>query len=322
MVNVALVGCGGIGLAHLRAYAQLPCAKLVACVDRDLEKARAAAQMCGATALSDIADLPTSVQGVSLVTPPYTHYALVKELLNAGFHVFAEKPLTMDTDEAHELVDLSQQRALNLMVGFKMRFEPVFAEAKPLLAEIGELRSVSAVKQQPYHPHPGHNWIPDVGAMYELSVHEFDLIHWLTQLPPREVLSAQLLHRRGWPREDAFFLTVQYGSDVVGQLQGMYADDSKFLYRDLTLTFLGERGYLRIERPDRIVVHTDEYRTVAVDKSKANAFAEELGHFCRVINGEEPNTMDGRYGLWTTALVEAANRAFEQNAPATVPIDG
>jgi len=315
MVNVAIVGCGGIGSAHLRAYSELPDVRVTACVDRDRQKAEAAAEPCGAIALSAVSELPDSVQGVSVVTPPDTHYAIVRQLLESGFNVFAEKPLTIQTAQAQELVDLSHAHGLALMVGFKMRHEPVFAEAKPLLAEIGRLRAVSSVKQQPYAPHPGHNWIPDVGAMYELSVHEFDLIHWLTDLEPREVLAAELIYRRSWPREDAFLLTVRYSSDVIGQLQGMYADDAKFLYRDLTLTFLGERGYLRIERPDRIVLHTDEFRTLSVDRTKVNAFAAELQHFCHVISGKEPNTMDGRYGLLTTALVEAANQAHRTKAP-------
>ncbi len=309
MTKIAVVGCGGIGLAHIRAYKEIGDVQVVACVDRDEKKAQEAAALCGGIPLTDIAQIPGDVLGVSVVTPPQSHFTLASALLQAGFNVFCEKPMTMDVGEAEELLRIADASRKTLMVGFKMRFEPIFKEAKKLLPEIGKLLTVSSVKQQPFQARTTENWIPKVGAMYELSVHDFDLINWIADIEPEKVLFSRLGHRLGWEKEDAFFLTVQYTRDVIGQLQGMYALENKFLFRDLVITFTGEKGYMRVERPDRIVLHTSDYAVKEVNPAGVNAFVCELSHFCKVINGEERNTLGGRYGLLATKIVEEANRS-------------
>jgi len=322
MVRIAVVGCGGIGQAHLRAYTALPGVEIVACVDQDLEKAAAAAKAFGGLAVDSVKQIPAETNGVSVVTPPHLHFGLVRDLLRRRFHVFCEKPLTMDVGECQVLEAAAREVGCTLLVGFKMRFEPVFAKAREFIPEIGPLHSVSSVKQQPYTPHPGLNWIPAVGAMYELSVHEFDLIHWLTATRPVEVLHARLEHRFNWSREDAFALTVRYANGMIGQLQGMYATDSTFKYRDLTLTFMGEKGYIRIERPDRIVIHTDDVRVETADPGTVNAFEAELAHFCQVIRGDASTTMGASAGVLATALIEAGNAADDGQRPVRIGCDG
>jgi predicted dehydrogenase len=214
----------------------------------------------------------------------------------------------METETCRELDELAKKNNCILMVGFKMRYEPVFKKAKELLPQIGQLFSVSSVKQQPYKSRPENNWFPKVGAMFELSVHDFDLIHWIAGIRPQEVLCSKLSHRLGWEKEDAFNLTVQYTDGVVGLLQGMYALENKFMYRDFCATFMGEKGYLRIERPDRVILHAEEYAVHEVDPKEANAFSEELKHFRNVILGEEENTLTAEAGMDATFIAE---RAFE-----------
>lgn len=308
MVKIALVGCGGIGMAHLRAYKELKDVIVSAVVDRDMKKAEAAAEFSGAQALNDISQIASDIDGVSVVTPPQSHFQITSDLLERNFNVFCEKPLTMNTEEAGRLIEIAERKKKALMVGFKMRFEPIFQEAKKLLPQIGKLLSVSSVKQQPFRARPTENWIPKVGAMYELSVHDFDLINWIAEIEPEEVLFSKLDYRLGWERENAFFLTVKYSKDVTGQLQGIYALENKFMYRDLTLTFTGEKGYMRVERPDRIVLHTSDYSVKEINPAGVNAFVRELQHFCDVIRGREKNMLDGKLGLITTKIVEDANK--------------
>lgn len=308
MIRIGLVGCGGIGMAHLRAYKEIKDVKVCAVVDRDIKKAEAAAEFSGAEALTDISQLDPSIDGISVVTPPQSHFQIASVLLERGFNVFCEKPLTMNIMEAEKLIEMADRKGKSLMVGFKMRFEPIFQEARKLLPEIGKLLTISTVKQQPFVMRPTENWIPKVGAMYELSVHDFDLVNWIAGIEPEKVMYSKLGHRMGWEKEDAFFLTVQYSNGVIGQLQGMYALENKFMYRDFTVTFTGEKGYMRVERPDRIVLHTSDYSVREVNPNGVNAFVQELTHFCNVIQGKEENLLGGKFGLMTTKIVEEANK--------------
>jgi predicted dehydrogenase len=110
MIKIALVGCGGIGMAHLRAYKELKDVMVCAVVDRDIKKAETAAEFSGAKAFTDISQIPSEVDGVSVVTPPQSHFPIASSLLEKNFNVFCEKPLTMDTQEAEKLVDLAEKK--------------------------------------------------------------------------------------------------------------------------------------------------------------------------------------------------------------------
>lgn len=314
-MRVAIVGCGGIGAAHARAYAALPEVSLVACVDRDAGRAGALAGQFGAAALGDLADLPVDVDVVSVATDPATHYPVARRLLERGHHVFCEKPLAMAAAQALELALLARERRRSLSVGFKMRYEPVFRQARELAASVGAPVSVATTKMQPYTPRPGRDWVPEVGAMFELSVHDFDLVSWICGLTPEVVLAADLGHRFGWPAEDRFHLTVGYRGGVTGSLTGCYVRGGKWMGRDFSLTLTGEEGYLRVERGDRVVLHTDEYRVTETPGS-GNQFVDELGEFVGSVRRGEAPPIPASAGVATTAMVEAARLSAAEGRPA------
>ena len=187
-----------------------------------------------------------------------------------------------------------------------MRFEPVFQEAKKLFPEIGTLRAIVTTKQQKFSAQSANSeWVKRTGAMYELSVHDFDLITYITGKIPQKVLFAQLKHNRGWEKEDGFAAIVDYGDGVIANLQGMYCDDTIFCFRDLAITLLGEKGYMRIERPDRIIVHTSEYRVVDIPKGTRNTFDIELEHFKDAVSGVVENSLNGENAVRMTDLIES-----------------
>lgn len=305
MFKVAIVGCGGIGRAHANNW-KAAGAEVVAVVDRIQEKADAFAKDFGCKALYDIADLPRDLDGVSVTTPPQAHYPCAKQLLELGYNVFCEKPMTLDVAQGEELRDLAAAKGLTLSVGFKMRFEPIFQEAKRHIGEIGRLQAITSTKQQAFHPRADANWVQKTGAMYELSIHDFDLISFITGRNPEKVIASQVSHRLGWEKEDAFAILADYGDGVTATLEGMYALSGIFCFRDLTLTFLGDEGYMRVERPDRIVLHTSEFKVIDIPAAETNAFACELSHFMRVVRGEEENTLTPDAAIRMTRFINEA----------------
>ncbi|MHB9140025.1 MAG: Gfo/Idh/MocA family protein, partial [Victivallaceae bacterium] len=291
MFKAAIVGCGGIGMTHARSWSSIEDVKVEAVMDLNPEKAQAAAEFCKCRACTSLAELPSDLDGVSVVTPPAAHFPVVKALLERGFNVFCEKPLTMSVAEGRILAEVAAASGKVLAVGFKMRFEPIFIEAKKYLPEIGKLVAITTTKLQAFNPRPEGAWVKSVGAMYELSIHDFDLISFITGRYPQKVLFAHLQHRFGWEKEDTFNIVADYGDGVTAQLQGMYAMSSTFCFRDLAITLLGERGYLRIERPDRIILHADEYKVIEIKGTAKSSFVLELEHFRNCVLGLETNTL-------------------------------
>ena len=312
MFKVAVIGCGGIGNAHARSWKQVEGVELVGVVDLVEEKAKATAEKFGCAAFTDMAALPDGLDAVSVVVPPRGHYPIVKTMLQKGLHVYCEKPLTLDPAQGEELDKLAAAQGKQLSVGFKMRFEPIFQKAREVVGEIGEIRSIVTTKQQKFNDRPEGQWVKATGAMYELSIHDFDLISFITGLAPQKVLAAKLMHRRGWEKEDAFNAIVQYDNGAIANLQGLYCDQTTFCYRDLTITLLGEKGYIRIERPDRIVVHTDAFRVIDIpDALSVNTFAVELGLFKAACLGQGPNAQTAADAVRMTRLIEEIRTAGE-----------
>jgi len=317
MIRVGIIGCGGIGKTHAKAYSNIEGVKICAFVDKDIKRAEVCTQEFGGKAYESLDSMfndgDNKLDLVSVVTPPGTHYSILLELLKRKVPVFCEKPLTMNVKEAKEVVKLSIEAGLQLGIGFKMRYEPVFAKARELISQIGEIYAVSAVKNQPYNPVPGREWIKDTGCMYELSVHEYDLINWIGNFRPKKVY-AELDYSMGWRKENRAYLFVEYNDGIKGQLMSIYSPNTVFTGRDLVLTFVGESGYMRVERPDRIILHTKEYKVINIEPiSNLMVFTEQFREFINCLKNGLQYKPDVYDGTITTFMVEAANKSYAES---------
>lgn len=313
MLNVGIIGCGGIGGQHAYAYSQIKEVNLVALIDSNIEKAEALVEKYGGKAYKSIDDVAEKLDLVSVVTPPAAHYPIVMDLIDRGIPVFCEKPITTDVEQAKELVKRSKETGVPVGIGFKMRYEPVFAKAKELIGEVGELFGLSVAKNQPFSEDHRSEWIKNTGCMYELSVHDYDLINWIMDAVP-ETIEADLRYADTWVRESRAFLNVEYSNGVKGQLMSSYSMDSAWAPNDITMVFTGERGTMRVERPDRIVLATkDGVSKVDIEPlGGLEVFVVQIQKFIdKLIAGEEylPGIEDGAIN---TIMIEAANKAHKE----------
>lgn len=310
-MKVAIVGCGGIGIQHAKAYQMIPGIKIIYMIDHIKELADRAAAEFGAIALQDISEMQEKPDIVSVATPPFAHTEIVLPLIEMDIPVFCEKPLTMNSEEAKHIVSMSEINGIPVGVGFKMRYEPVFQKAKELIGKLGKLYAVSVVKNQPFNAKPGH-WVTRVGCMYELSVHEYDLVNWIADIEPKDVY-ADLIYDFGWEKENRAFLDVNYSGNIKGQLMSSYSPETSFTFNDLTIIYVGERGYMRIERPNRIFLHTDRDEIIDIlPKDNIDLFVEELKQFINAIQKKKRPDPDAHTGAAVTFLVEAARISFSR----------
>ena len=309
MLNVGVIGCGNIGRLHANAYANAENVKLCALIDTNLENAKKLAEQFGGEAYASINDVPVKLDLVSVVVPPSAHYGVVSDLLNRGISVFVEKPMTMDVEQAKALLKQSQETGLSIGVGFKMRYEAVFQKAKELVGKLGEIYSVAETSNQPMAKVPEKPWVMDTGVMYELSIHDYDLIHWIMDSVPVAV-SATLDSSWGWKRENFAYLTVEYANGAKGQLMNTYSPGSKHGF-DRVITFFGENGYMRVERPNQIVLHANgEHEVITVEPfADADVFRKEIEAFIDSVLKKVPYYPGVAEGAINTILIEAANQA-------------
>lgn len=135
-LGCAVVGLG-VGLEHVKAYAQLPESELVAVCDQDATKARRVADQYGVEAYTDLRNLLRNerVEVVSIATPHLSHAALTIAALEAGRHVIVEKPLTLSLREADAMIECARRTGRTLATIFQRRFWPASLQAKRAIAD-------------------------------------------------------------------------------------------------------------------------------------------------------------------------------------------
>jgi UDP-2-acetamido-3-amino-2,3-dideoxy-glucuronate N-acetyltransferase len=132
LTRVAVVGCGYWGKNLVRNFSEL--GALGALVDLDGATVESLIAAHGGWR-ADLDDVLASdeIEGVAIATPASTHHKLTRRALEAGKHVFVEKPLALDVKEAKELVELAERRDRRLMVGHLLQYHPAFLQLKELV---------------------------------------------------------------------------------------------------------------------------------------------------------------------------------------------
>ncbi len=142
--RVAVIGAGNWGANLVRNFCELLGTDRVLCCDASpVVRQSAASRYPGIGLSSDPNDLweDDTVEAVVVATPPVSHHALGKSALEAGKHVLIEKPICSSYDQALELCELAEERALTLMVDHLLLYHPAVTELKARLAagEFGEI---------------------------------------------------------------------------------------------------------------------------------------------------------------------------------------
>ena len=189
-IGVAVVGTGFGQKIHIPGFTEHPRTEVVALYNRDLGKAKEIADankiFYAYNDLSKILSLP-EVDAVSISTPPFLHYEMAKQVLEAGKHLLLEKPMAMNAEEVKELYYLAESKNLVAIADFEFRYVPAWQ----LLAEhlqddyVGKKRLIKIdwLVTSRANPKRAWNWYSRQdaggGALGAVASHAFDYINWL-----------------------------------------------------------------------------------------------------------------------------------------------
>jgi predicted dehydrogenase len=143
------------------------------------ETARKLAEKYRVRAFASASEAAATAEAFSIVTPTSTHFDLAKMLLQQGKHVLVEKPMTDDTAQAAELIQIAQQKNCFLQVGHVERFNPVF---KYLESAAPEPRFIETHRLSPY---PARS--TDIGVVLDLMIHDLDVVLAFVKSPVTSV---------------------------------------------------------------------------------------------------------------------------------------
>jgi predicted dehydrogenase len=189
-VNVGVIGTGWCGGIRAETCAKSPFVNALHIAEiREARLAEVAAATRPATATTDYLVLVKnpSIDAVMIsTTPEPTHYPIARESLEAGKHVFLEKPIALELSEADELIALARSKDLLFTIGYSQRFNPKFAYVKRSIDDGTIGQPVSALVSR----HITRNLGKKIGGRVKLSpaameaTHDIDFVLWC--LAPRK----------------------------------------------------------------------------------------------------------------------------------------
>jgi predicted dehydrogenase len=223
LTRVAHAGVGGWGSNVVRVVGEL--ADLAWVCDTDEGRlAEYGPRYPQARLTASFAELlaDDDVEAVVIATPVPTHYELSRQALEAGKHVFVEKPPAMRGEEMEELVQLAQSRGLVLMPGHLLLYHPGLAKVKDLVdtGALGEVACVYGNRQNLGVIRSNEN------ALWSLGVHDLSVILWLLGEEPTEAVAHGMDYLQEGI-EDVVFCFLRFPSGKVAHMHLSWLDPHK-----------------------------------------------------------------------------------------------
>jgi myo-inositol 2-dehydrogenase/D-chiro-inositol 1-dehydrogenase len=180
-INIGIIGAGYIGGVHAGVLARDARARVACVYDIAPERAQLLARTSGAEVCANVREVVAKSDAVFITTPNTKHTELAIAAARAGKHVFCEKPMATNLDEANAVLDAATGSAGVFQVGHNRRFAPVYAELKRLITEEHAPHSAHIKMNRGELVNP--EWVGDPeitgGFLYETTIHMFDMARFL-----------------------------------------------------------------------------------------------------------------------------------------------
>ena len=177
MIRVAIIGCGKIADQHAAQIQRIPDAAIIATCDRESLMAQQLAERFQVNrSYTDVSLMlhESKPDVVHITTPPQSHFPLGKQCLEAGCHVYIEKPFTIDAIEAESLLMLSEQKQLKITAGHNVQFGPEMMKMRKLVKD-------GFLGGKPVHMESVFSY--DLGDVRYVNALLGDKNHWVRHLP-------------------------------------------------------------------------------------------------------------------------------------------
>jgi predicted dehydrogenase len=196
LIKVLIAGCGHMGSHHALAYHHMPAIEICGIVSNEGSNASdLPGPLRGYPFFADYfsALAETCPDAVSINTYPDTHAVYAQAALAAGHHVFVEKPLACNLDDAQAVVNAAERANRKLLVGYILRHHPVY---RRLVFLARRLRGPFAMRMNLNKPSFGRNWekhkkiLTSLSPLVDSGVHYIDLMKQITGLSPTQIYAA------------------------------------------------------------------------------------------------------------------------------------
>lgn len=315
-MKVAVIGVGSMGQHHARVYSQIDNVELVAISDPNkviLEKISSKLKVKGFTDYKEMLN-SIEIDAVSIVVPTSLHKDVSIYCLNKKKHVLLEKPIASNEQESIEIINCAKENNVQLMIGHIERFNPAIISLKEKLHEIGEIYKIDIQRIGPF---PSR--ITDVGVIIDLSVHDLDIINYLTNAKPIRIF-AETQKKLHPSQEDSVTALIKYNNNMLASINTNYLSPKKIRQ----LKIFGEKGMFMVDYlTQELLFHENkgfskdcwdtvtEGNMTKIYIQKKEPLLSEIEAFLNSINCNTNSPVSGEQGL---SALNLANKIIQSSS--------
>ena len=337
-ITLGLVGVGRIGVMHARNISALneqlnPEGVNVRLKLTDVaeEHARSVARDFGGEYFPSVeALIAAGIDGLVVATGTATHPDLIMAGVDAGIPVFCEKPVAVNVAESLPVLDYIREKGGTVQIGHQRRFDSGYLEAKRAYdaGELGWIHSLRAVTCD-MAPPPVSFLATSGGLFRDCSVHDFDILRWLTGREIVEVYAKG--SNNGDPAigevgdVDTALAVVTFDDGTVGTVSASRYNGAG---HDVRLELQGSEGSVVVGMDDQMALRSGERGITFPAGTPHKTFAErfdqayrsEMAAFVEVILGERKNPCTPEDAVAASRVADAAQESLETGVPVRVPV--
>jgi predicted dehydrogenase len=256
----------------------------------------------------------SDIDAVHICTPNETHYQICREALIAGKHVLLEKPMTLNSQQAFELMSLAEKDNLILQVGYIFRFNNALRKVRELIRDgfFGELYYLRLQWTDFLQPTPVRDIIFDLGP------HPVDILNFLLGTwPSKVVCQAGAYTREALP--EVAYATVQFDEKIMANVELSWLHPGK----KRSVSIMGSERCAVVDCLDQTVEIFENRgkNRFKIDLQKNNTISAELGYFVthvrvaaqHIDKGTEEHLNGGPVGPMNVSVLENLRRSLTED---------
>ncbi|MEU6244029.1 Gfo/Idh/MocA family oxidoreductase [Streptomyces sp. NPDC047024] len=328
-MRIGILGLGRIGAFHAETLSALDAVESLVVADPVADAAKAAAERFGAqVADSPEALLAAGVDGLVIAAATDVHPELIRAGLAAGVPVFCEKPVARTMAEGVGVLRDVRDSGVPVQIGYQRRFDAGYAAARAAVraGELGALHTVRCVGLDPAPP-PAAYIAGSGGIFRDCSVHDFDILRWVTGREVAEVYAvggnrgADYIREAGDADTTGAVLTLDDGTLVT-------VSNSRHNARgyDVRMELHGFADSLAVGLDDKLPIRSAEPGVTFPEGTPhdffmdrfADAYRAELTAFTEVVAGTRPSPCTVEDALEAGWIAEACTLSLREHRPVTL----
>ncbi|PRB43334.1 dehydrogenase [Arthrobacter sp. MYb23] len=337
-VILGLVGVGRIGVMHANNIVALKETLggrginiRLLLTDVAADHARSVAAGLGAEFLPSVAELLESgVDGLVIATGTATHPELIRAGVDAGIPVFCEKPVALNVSAALPVLDYIRENNGVVQIGHQRRFDSGYVEAKRAYqtGELGWIHSLRAVTCD-MTPPPVEFLATSGGLFRDCSVHDFDILRWLTGREIVEVYAKG--SNNGDPAiggvgdVDTALALITFDDGTVGTVSASRYNGAG---HDVRLEIQGSSGSIMVGLDEKTALSSAESGVTFPDGDPHQSFAgrfdqayhSEMVAFVELVMGERGNPCTPEDAVAASCVADAAQESLATGLPVKVAL--